>query len=238
MIKQLVTLCCCVLSTASDAQSFNNPYISFELGGSAQIFANQSDVWQSSDHDHILPPSPPHDFNEELSRPDFGSGFFTGLSAGVSFNRDWGAEIGYRIQDISVDPESQTIDISDSPAFKYWLETQSDDTVEMKQLRLAGFREFQVNRYVKSKLKLGITQSEYQFSHRIDEWHDSVSSPGNPSITETYYLNVNEKVVGGYAGIEVGVLLTRNINLNLFVDMSIDEFMMQTNAGLNTAYYF
>lgn len=239
MVKKLVVLALGFFCACSYAKSFGNPYVSFEVGGGAQLFMEDSDTFYDS-HEEFDTPPVVHDIEAVFERPDSGTSQFFGVSAGISFNKYWGVELGYRMQDIAVDSVSQTSDLTDSSLFAYWMVTDSADTVEMTQLRLALFRDLKLSRYVKSKVKFGVTQTEYSFTHTVTEWYyGKLAPPPAPHVVKDIYtLDVNEKVIGGYAGVEVGVLLTKNINLNLFVDMTADEFMVQTNAGINTVYYF
>lgn len=156
---------------------------------------------------------------------------------GYSVSPSWAVELGYSQFDLD-DSQSKKLGIANVGGKDYHHEMEWDSSVKAKQISLAPVFTYALNDRWSTKLKAGLTYTQYKSSESKSEEYELVTNDDIEMDNNLFHRSSDSNEIGAMfaLGTEYAVLPQLTVGAN--VKYQLDNYANTASFNLGTTYYF
>ncbi|WP_274879692.1 AcfA family outer membrane beta-barrel protein [Vibrio harveyi] len=206
--------------TASSFSVAAAPYVGLEYG------------FGTTDHDF----EPSFQADGVNLNPELEDGIFGGF-IGYSINDSWAVELGYNQFDLD-DGRSKNLGIVDIKGQKYHHEMNWDASIKAKQITLAPVFSYALNEKWTTKVKAGLTYTQYESKASKLEEHELVMNDDVEMNNTLFHRSEKNNELGAMLSIGAEYKIFPQLTIGANAKYQLDSYANTASINVGSTYYF
>lgn len=156
---------------------------------------------------------------------------------GYSFTPSWALELGYSQFDLD-DSQSKNLGIANVGGKDYHHEMEWDSSVKAKQISLAPVFTYALNSDWTTKLKAGLTYTQYKSSESKSEDYELVTNDDVEMDNNLFHRSSDSNEIGAMLALGTEYTVLPQLTVGANVKYQLDNYANTASLNLGTTYYF
>lgn len=183
-----------------------------------------------------------HDFETSFQadgvnlNPELEDGILGGF-VGYSINESWAIELGYSQFELD-DERSKNLGIVDINGQMYQHEMEWDSSIKAKQITLAPVFSYAVNDKWTTKMKAGVTYTQYESTARKSEEHELVINDDVELNNTLFHRSEKNDEFGAMVSIGAEYEIASGFTVGANAKYQLDSYTNTASLNVSSTYYF
>ncbi|MCK8078387.1 AcfA family outer membrane beta-barrel protein [Vibrio sp. 1CM2L] len=183
-----------------------------------------------------------HDFETSFQadgvnlNPELEDGILGGF-VGYAINESWAIELGYSQFELD-DERSKNMGIADIEGQMYQHEMEWDSSIKAKQITLAPVFSYAVSDKWTTKIKAGVTYTQYESSVRKSEEFELVVNDDVELNNTLFHRSEKNNEFGAVVSIGAEYEITSGFTVGANAKYQLDSYANTASLNVSSTYYF